>query len=121
MTDNAKMIRGLYEAFARGDVPAVLSGFAPEVKWTEAEGFPYGGTYVGPEAVLQGVFMRLATEWDGFAAVPADFVAEAGTVVALGTWDLPAAGRVDPGLYHVARTPEEAARLAFDLASRRRR
>jgi len=42
-------------------------------------------------------------------------------VVALGTWDLPAAGRVDPALFHVAPTPEAAARLAVDLASRRER
>jgi uncharacterized protein (TIGR00725 family) len=42
-------------------------------------------------------------------------------VVALRTWDLPAAGKVDPELFHVVPTAEEAARLAFDLASRRER
>ncbi|MBK7702226.1 MAG: nuclear transport factor 2 family protein [bacterium] len=86
MADNLAAIRGAYEAFSRGDVPAVLAVLAPDVSWTEAEGFPYGGTYVGPEAVLQGVFMKLGTEWDGFAAVPSEFVADGDTVVALGTY-----------------------------------
>ncbi len=86
MSSNAEVIRGLYSAFARGDVPAVLQGLAPEIRWTEAEGFPYGGTYTGPEAVLANVFMKLGTEWEGFAAVPRELVAEGDKVVALGTY-----------------------------------
>ena len=45
MSSNADVIRGVYEAFARGDIAAGLSVLAPNVRWTEAEGFPYGGTY----------------------------------------------------------------------------
>ena len=86
MTDNAATIRSLYAAFAKGDIPAVLGMFDAQISWTEAEGFPYGGTYVGPDAVLANVFMKLGTEWDGFAAVPQQFVAEGDTVVALGTY-----------------------------------
>ena len=86
MPSNTETIRNLYAAFARGDVPAVLGMFDAEISWTEAEGFPYGGTYIGPGAVLENVFMKLGTEWDGFAAVPAEFVAEGDTVVALGTY-----------------------------------
>lgn len=82
----ADRVRDAYAAFARGDVPAVLGMLAPDCRWTEAEGFPYGGTYVGPQAVLEGVFMRLGTEWEGFAAVPHEFVAEGDTVVALGEY-----------------------------------
>ncbi|HQR40039.1 MAG TPA: nuclear transport factor 2 family protein [Blastocatellia bacterium] len=83
---NTDLIRGLYEAFSRGDVPAVLGALDASVRWTEAAGFPYGGTYVGPDAVLANVFLRLGTEWDGFAAVPQSFVAEGDTVVALGDY-----------------------------------
>ena len=86
MIDNLAVIRGAYGAFARGDVPAVLAVLAPEISWTEAEGFPYGGTYFGPQAVLQGVFMRLGTEWDGYAAVPDEFIVQGDTVVALGLY-----------------------------------
>jgi len=77
-------IMSVYAAFARGDMPSVLGAMAPSFSWTEPEGNPYAGTYVGPDAVLQGVFMKLGTEWDGFAVVPQEFIAEANTVVTLG-------------------------------------
>ena len=86
MAHELETIRGAYEAFARGDVPAVLAILDPKVSWTEAEGFPYGGTYTGPGAVLEGVFMKLGTEWDGFAAVPREFVAQGETVAAFGEY-----------------------------------
>lgn len=86
MTTHLDTVRSIYAAFTRGDIPAVLAALAPTVHWTEAEGFPYGGTYVGPNAVLEGVFMRLGTEWDGFACAPQRFVAEGQTVIALGEY-----------------------------------
>ena len=86
MATNADVIRGLYAAFARGDVPAVLGAMAPDIAWTEAAGFPYGGTYVGPDAVLAGEVARIGAEWDGYTAVPHTFVAEGDRVVALGDY-----------------------------------
>jgi uncharacterized protein len=86
MIDHSSTIASLYEAFARGDVPAVLAALSPNISWTEAEGFPYGGTYVGPDAVLQNVFAKLGSEWDGYAAVPNELIASADTVVALGEY-----------------------------------
>lgn len=79
-------VRQLYAAFDRGDVPAVLDALAPEVLWTEAEGFPHGGTYAGPDAVLHNVLRPLAAEWERFAVLPQEFVAEAETVVVLGDY-----------------------------------
>ncbi|MCA1814988.1 MAG: nuclear transport factor 2 family protein [Acidobacteria bacterium] len=83
---NLDLVRGAYEAFARGDIPSVLGFLSTDIEWTEAEGFPYGGTYRSPDAVLSGVFMRLGTEWDGFAAVPDDFIDGGDRVVALGKY-----------------------------------
>jgi uncharacterized protein len=83
---NLNIIQGTYAAFAKGDVPGVLGVMDADISWTEAEGFPYGGTYHGPNAVLEGVFMRLGTEWDGFAAVPAEFIDGGDTVVVLGKY-----------------------------------
>ena len=57
---------------------------AVDAQWTEAEGGPYGGVSVGPEAVLNNVFMKLGGEWDGYAAVPTEFIADGATVVVLG-------------------------------------
>lgn len=79
-------VRSIYAAFAKGDIPAVLAMLTPDVRWTEAEGGPYGGVSVGPQAVLDDVFMKLGGEWNGFAAVPAEFIADGDTVVALGEY-----------------------------------
>lgn len=79
-------VKSVYEAFAKGDIPNVLAFLDANIEWTEAEGFPYGGTYRGPGAVLEGVFMRLGTEWDGFAAVPHEFIDGGDSLVALGKY-----------------------------------
>jgi len=86
MSTNSDVVLGMYAAFAAGDVPGVLGVLDPDVRWTEAEGFPYSGTYVGPDAVLANVFAKLGSEWDGYSAVPRSFVAEGDTVVALGDY-----------------------------------
>jgi ketosteroid isomerase-like protein len=88
MQDQAEMVRGLYDAFAKGDVPTVLGAFAPDIVWNEAEGFVYadGNPYIGPQAVLDGVLIRLATEWEGVSIVPEEFIASGDTVVAQGRY-----------------------------------
>ena len=84
--NNLDKVKTVYDAFAKGDIPTVLGVLASDIAWTEAEGFPYGGTYHGPKAVLEGVFMRLGTEWSGFAAVPQEFIDAGDTIVALGKY-----------------------------------
>ena len=86
MTTHSDTLVNLYAAFARGDVPTVLAAFAPNISWTEAEGYPYGGTYIGPDAIVHNVFMKLGSEWDGYAAIPHEYVANADTVVTLGEY-----------------------------------
>lgn len=86
MPSYKEQVAELYEAFKRGDIPAVVSALAPDVEWTEAEGFPYGGTYSSPNAVLEQVFMKMSNDWNGFAAVPETLVCEGDIVVALGEY-----------------------------------
>lgn len=86
MSSNLDLLRGGYDAFAVGDIPSVLALMSPTIEWTEAEGGPYGGIYIGPQAVLDGVFMKLGGEWDGYTAVAHEFVADGSTVVALGQY-----------------------------------
>ena len=83
-TTNKDTIEQAYASFAAGDVPAALAAFADDIRWTEPEGYPLGGTYVGPQAVLEDVFMRLGEIGDHFAVLPEQFVADGDTVVALG-------------------------------------
>lgn len=94
MATNKEIIAGAYASFAQGDVPAALAAMADDIQWTEAEGFPLAGTYVGPQAVLEGVFMRLGEVGDEFAVIPDQFVADGDTVVALGhyTWKRKSSG-----------------------------
>jgi ketosteroid isomerase-like protein len=84
LADNGTIMKGLYASFAKGDIPAVLEGFDPNIEWTEPEGLPYAGTYNGTDAVLNKVFMTLGTDWDGFTVAPDEFVASGDRVIALG-------------------------------------
>jgi ketosteroid isomerase-like protein len=66
---NVQLAKNIYAAFGRGDIPTVLAAFHPEIEWRQAEGNPYqptGGAWVGPQAVLEKLFMRLGAEWEGF-------------------------------------------------------
>lgn len=81
---NVDLVRGVYEAFAKGDVQAVLGALDFQVDWTESEGFPYAGKYIGTQEVLNRVFVPLATEWEGYKAEPEQFLDAGDTVVALG-------------------------------------
>ena len=84
--ENVALVRGIYDSFAAGDVPAVLGAMSPDIVWNEAENFPLAdrNPYVGPDAIVQGVFARLAEQWDGFG-VEVDELLDAGdAVIALG-------------------------------------
>ena len=84
MATNREIIESAYASFGQGDVPGALAAFADDIRWTEPEGYPLAGTYVGHQAVVDGVFMRLGEVGEDFAVVPEQFVAERDTVVALG-------------------------------------
>jgi len=74
--DNVSLVKNLYAAFGRGDVPAVLGAMSADIKWYQAEGNPYmpsGEAWVGPDSVLNNLFMKLGTEWDGFTVHPRSF------------------------------------------------
>ena len=88
MSQNADTTHALYQAFARGDIPFVLGVFHPQIEWNEAENFIYadGNPYVGPQAILAGVFARLGSEWNGFSATPEQILDAGDTIVALGRY-----------------------------------
>jgi hypothetical protein len=67
--DNVTLLKSLYDAFGRGEIPTVLGAMSPDIKWYQAESNPYmpsGEAWVGPDAVLNNLFVKLGTEWDGF-------------------------------------------------------
>ena len=65
---NTRIIEGLYNSFAQGDIPSVLEAMDEEIIWNEAEGNAYadGNPYIGPEAILNGVFSRVGAEHEFF-------------------------------------------------------
>ncbi|HEX8457006.1 MAG TPA: nuclear transport factor 2 family protein [Pyrinomonadaceae bacterium] len=86
--ENVAVIREVYEAFGRGDVPSVLGQMDQNIEWREAENFIYAdrNPYVGPQAILEGVFMRLGTEWNDFRVTPEEWLDAGNHVVVLGTY-----------------------------------
>ncbi len=106
--ENVAQVEAIYAAFGAGDVPGVLSRMSPDIVWNEAENFPYAdrNPYLGPEAVLTGVFARIGEDWDGFTVVPEDLLDAGDTVVVLGRYrgSYKATGRtLDAQLVHVWR------------------
>ena len=86
---NREFIRRLYQSFAAGDIQAVTSAFDEKIQWTEADGFPLAGTYIGPQSVVENVFMRLGEFSDNWAVAIDRYIADGDTVVADGkyTWN----------------------------------
>ena len=86
---NVGLVQGLYGAFAQGDVGTVVGGMAANIEWRQAEGNPYepsGAPWVGPDAIVENLFMKLGSEWDGFAVKPEQFHDAGETVVAEGRY-----------------------------------
>ena len=88
MSGNVEIILDVYAAFAEGDVAAVLATFSPDIVWNEAENFPYAdkNPYLGPDAVVTGVFARLAREWDFWNLEIEHLLDAENNVVALGRY-----------------------------------
>ena len=71
---DVETIRGAYDAFGRGDIPAVLGILDPNVEWIEpGGGNSPSGTFNGPDAVASGVFGVIQEQFDEYAAAPSDF------------------------------------------------
>lgn len=83
--ENTQIIQNIYAAFGQGNIPAILNALASEVEWV-ADGapfLPFAGAYRGPQQV--GEFFKKLVEHEEFLAFePQEFVAQGGTVVALG-------------------------------------
>lgn len=86
--ENMGAIRGMYESFSKGDVTSVLGQMHQNIEWREAENFIYAdrNPYHGPQAVLEGVFMRLASEWADFRVMPEEWLDAGNHIVVLGTY-----------------------------------
>jgi steroid delta-isomerase-like uncharacterized protein len=66
--NNVAIVDGVYKAFAIGDIPSVLGAMDAKIVWNEAESnsLADGNPYIGPDAILNDVFVRLGAMYDGF-------------------------------------------------------
>ncbi|MFJ4844491.1 MULTISPECIES: nuclear transport factor 2 family protein [unclassified Streptomyces] len=98
VTENpADVVRGLYDALAKGDVAGVLARLAPGVIVDEPAQLPYGGVHRGREAFAQSVLGAM-TAHAGVAITDAQvFQGPAGVVGTLtGTLTAHTTGEVFP-------------------------
>ena len=67
-SSNIQLINTVYDAFAVGDMPTVLGSMHTDIIWNEAESnsMADGNPYIGPDAILNGVFARLGSNHDYF-------------------------------------------------------
>lgn len=88
MNSNLSLVQKIYSLFEAGDVPGVLACFDPQIRWCEAEGFPYSdrNPYIGPDAIVRGVFARLGEDWEGFRIQTGEFAGSGDFVTMLGRY-----------------------------------
>jgi len=77
------VVKAIYEALGRGDVPAALGAMAEDIEWHEAEGMPYGGVYNGVDAVVKNVLGPITEDIPGFTVGPEEFIASGDAVAAI--------------------------------------
>jgi ketosteroid isomerase-like protein len=84
---NLEIVRSTYEGKTSEENGKNLAKYvADNISWTEAKGFPYGGTYIGLDNITKNVFSRLGSEWIDYKFTPEDYVASDDKVVAYGTY-----------------------------------
>jgi ketosteroid isomerase-like protein len=92
-TTNAQALREGYDAFARGDIPAVLAIFDEDIAWHIPGRSPLSGDYRGHQEVV-GFLMRAHELSGGTLRVQLDDVlADGDTLVALTTVSAERGGR----------------------------
>ena len=79
MKSNIEIIKSNYEVHSK-----LFENLSPDFEWHEMDGFPYGGIYHSRQELMEGVFQHIENDWDGFEAVPHEFLLSGDHVVTLG-------------------------------------
>ena len=69
MSANLDRLKGVYAAFAKGDVQAVLGAMHDRIEWREPASLPYQDQ-IGPQAVAENIFGRVLQDVTGFTVSP---------------------------------------------------
>src|SRR5437588_9849072 len=79
---SAEVVRGIYDAFARADIPAILSTLDEEIDWRAPENLPHGGHFAGRDAVA-GFFQGIGQHWETLAVDVDQVISEGDQVIVL--------------------------------------
>ena len=83
---NTEIVKGMYEAFNRGDIAGVLNSLADNVEWVVngPNTIPFAGRFQGRDGV-GGFFKKLADSSESDPIRVEQYVEQGGVVVAIGT------------------------------------
>ena len=81
---SADVVRGLYDAFARADIPAILTTLDEQIDWRAPENLPHGGHFAGRDAVGR-FFEGIGEHWETLAVDVDDILSDGDRVVVLAT------------------------------------
>ena len=85
---NTEIVKGMYEAFGRGDIEGILNKLADDVEWLsspESKTIPTGGTFRG-RAGVANFFQKVADNIEFEAFMPERYIEQGDTVVTLGSY-----------------------------------
>ena len=83
--NNVEVLREGYEAFNDQNMEAVTENFDEDVEFVEPEGSRYGGTYHGPETVVEDLFGRIVSDIEDLHLDTDRFIDGGDTVVVTGS------------------------------------
>ena len=83
---NVELLKGAYEAFGRGDIPAVLAVLDENVEWSVPSAVPHGKSVRGRDEVA-GFFQNLVSLWSDFGIEIEDYCASGDRVCVIGRAD----------------------------------
>ena len=83
MSENADLVRSAYEAFGRGDIPAVIGLLGERVEWEVTAVLPQGGAWRGREGVGE-FFEGLGRAWEEIRIEVEDFIDGGDNIAVIG-------------------------------------
>jgi ketosteroid isomerase-like protein len=79
---SADVVRGLYDAFARADIPAILGALDENIDWRSPENLPHGGDFAGRDAVGR-FFEGIGESWENLVVDVQEVISSGEQVVVL--------------------------------------
>lgn len=104
---NTDIIQELYRSFREKDDEAFRKICTDDLEWIQNEGFPNGAVRRGADAVIEGVFRRNQSDWEGFRFHIEQMLDAGSSVVVIGRYE---------GRHHATRKQMTAAAAhVYDL------